>query len=428
MLSPIGSQVKRWRTMRLTSGVIPLTIALLHLQLASVAGFPLTLALPVFVLWVVINLDHERPPTLVPVLASILVLPIVVFFLSPQTSLLEFLRTFALLGLTITALWHIGGKSKCHLRLRPGSEWLFACLTLISGLSVLQFFTGFLGSEALFNLFGSYQYLYEYEPNLEFGVVRAHAFYLEPSYNALVIATLATVLLLRGYRPAITICLTLGGLLSTSSLSGFVWLSIFLLSVVLCRRPLGVARALLPLGALVVASVTFPYVTDRMGSFGDIGSSANFRLIGPVQLIQNTMLTDPLGAPLGSADVAVTSLDLLNGVEVGSSLDNGYYLVLYYFGWAGVLLCAGYIIFGGIAALSLHRTGQMFWAAPIGACLFPVFTGGIMLPEFLLLAAIVWLQIRESSGSIGANHVGGAEIVHRHGVQERPPRAAIHRR
>jgi len=144
------------------------------------------------------------------------------------------------------------------------------------------------------------------------------------------------------------------------------------------------------LAVLVLASlVAIPYLAGRLDSTFTAGSSAYYRLIGPLQILQDTLVRYPLGHPFGSLRNTVADYGILNGAAAGDSLDNGFYVIVFYFGWAGVIASAGLVGWAArrvLVALRTARPGPALVAVWSVGSLF--FSGGVMLPEFLLM---LWL-------------------------------------
>jgi putative colanic acid polymerase len=134
------------------------------------------------------------------------------------------------------------------------------------------------------------------------------------------------------------------------------------------------------------------YLANRLNSTYTVGSSANYRLIAPQEILQDVLSKDLLGRPLGSIQETVGSYGSLNGIETGTSLDNGFYVIIYYMGWVGVcvlLALALLTVRGAFRPQGHFRSIALVWLIPpwlLGSLLF---SGGIVLPEFVITTVLL---------------------------------------
>jgi putative colanic acid polymerase len=82
---------------------------------------------------------------------------------------------------------------------------------------------------------------------------------------------------------------------------------------------------------------------------------------------------------------------IINGVSDGQSLDNGWYLLVFYFGWLGLIL----LVISFFIGLKVILTGARESAIlAFFLLLSPFFTGAVFSPEFLFLQMIPLLAYR----------------------------------
>lgn len=403
-----------------------------HFQFTSLGSYPLTIGL--FAGLAAISIVTSRAP-LIPlslVWSGIIAISGLTALLNPETDGRQFVQTL-LLVLLASAIVMIGLFERAgeFARSPQFARALFCALVLVVVFSLAQVVTGALGSVAFFNPFGSNQYLYQYNPNIEFTPIpRAQGFYLEPSYAAFVIGSTSLCLIaLRKFLIASAV-LCFVGLLACQSATGlFVFVAIALVTALRSGPRVVIAACVLALGAIWLAG---PSLLKRITSLGESSSSANYRLIAPLEVISDLLSSGPLGYPLGSISEVMSSYNLQNGAEIGSSLDNGFYVLVYYFGWPGLIA----LFIWGLATMRFTFLGSrqvegLAWLIPFWllACMF--FSGGIVLPEFALS---LWLAIScmtETKKTIGNVYAGftpasGSVAQHRHGYGQRSGRPVEH--
>lgn len=264
---------------------------------------------------------------------------------------------------------------------------VFCALLIIVGLSVGQVVLGSLGSNVLFNPFGDHQYLHRYKANI--GLVqfpRAHGFFLEPSYNAFVIGSLVTTLLCLHRFTRVAIILGVLGLIACQSATGLVLLVIIAIIIAVRSRPAIALIALTIVSGVLVYSGE--YLLLRLISSGTEGSSAYYRIFAPLAVLQDVLQTNPLGMPLGSVERTFSTYDLnMAGVQA-KSLDNGFYVVIFYFGWPGVFLLIA-LLAAVLRYTSASGADGYSWVAPLWLFSSLFFSGGIMAPEFAIMSFFV---------------------------------------
>lgn len=369
----------------------------LHLQVFSVGGYPVTLAALSVPVILAARLKSGPPSWQLLVLCSLILVKSLQALLDQDANDIEFLRTLALVCI---AIWIVGCCSGGDLRrVKVEPRLYLAIICVIGSLSWLQWVSGELGSLMFFNPWRSFQYLHQYDPHLGLVPVRASAFYLEPSFAALVLITCTLCAIFCGARPINAVILAGLGLVPIKSASGILSLAVVLVICTVGNRLYGRERRgerwKLLTALLVVGFFFLPYLSTRLESTTQLGSSANYRLAAPVTVVKDAMREHLVGAPLGSVNDVVASAGLSNGSEAGSTLDNGIYVFLYYFGWAGLVLLVA------TAVTSVARIAQRenildrdLLLITAGILLSSVFTGAVFTPEFALLAGLAIIEYR----------------------------------
>jgi putative colanic acid polymerase len=374
---------------------IALAVIGLHLELTHISGFPLTVA-PLATLLVVRRTTKLLvPPVVVISACGVLAYALLVFQISSgDNSMTDFVRTLGLLTFSLLV-----SLSVATLPLRGSGEWLATSarlvLWVVSLFSVAQFLLYEVsGNPLLYNPWREHQYFYSYDVASQFGVTRAQGFYLEPSFNALVLIAVFAMLMLRKKVRGLDYALLSVGLLATRSLAGL--LVAFTLSLAILAGPRFAnhryLRALVLVLLPVFAWIASTYVANRMETLSVVGSSVNYRVAAPLRMVTDVLKTHVLGMPLGSVDRVYRTYGVLNGTEVGTSLDNGVYLIVYYFGWPGLALLTVGAFIGGCHFL--RHPGERTIVAMLFVFLSLTFSGGIFLPEYQLLIALVVLSAR----------------------------------
>lgn len=370
-------------------------VLLLHFQVAEIQGYPLTVGL--LLSGVVVAVSVRGAPPMVPfaLLALVIAALCLQTLLDPGTDQVQFLRSLALFAYSVgLVLW----VSSAPVSPRgPGARPYLVAIVLIDGLAWLQYLAGSRGIGFFFNPWRGFTYLYLYNPRLGLVPVRAEAFYLEPSFAALVLVICATAAILAGTRPLLAVSLCGIGMLAVRSASGILTVGVLaVLSIVIPqvsaaggRRGTRAERVFLlaVLGGLAIAFT--PYAVTRLTSTDQVGSSSNYRLAAPVALLRDLLGRTVIGEPLGSVNRAVSDAGLLLGTQVGSSLDNGLYVYVYYFGWVGIVAALTGLVVVALRGLAEPRFGRVAALAVPILTMSALFTGAVFTPEYAVLVALV---------------------------------------
>lgn len=392
-------------TRSLQSGFVTLlTVALIifqHFQIGEFSSYPVTVGLIVGTLLLVVS-SVRLPLSRLLIVVTIVCLPnalVQIAAPSVRDGYASFFGTFALFVLASFIVTQFSSSTVRPSFAQGATRGMITALLLVVLLSVVQVVTGSRGSLLWFNLFGEHQYLYQYNPHLEFNPVpRAEALYLEPSYAAFIVGSLAVGLV--AARRHVIAAWSLGavGMLAIRSATGLlIFAAVAVVALFVSRSRWRIPAFTGLLGASLIA---VPYLAGRLDSTFTPGTSAYYRLIGPLQILQDTLVHFPLGHPFGSLRNTVADYGILNGAAAGDSLDNGFYVIVFYFGWAGVV-ASGVLVFWALRRVVLAnravRPGPALVAVWSVGSLF--FSGGVMLPEFLLT---LWLLFAAQHSSQSA--------------------------
>jgi putative colanic acid polymerase len=292
-------------------------------------------------------------------------------------------------------------------------------LSIVVCLSVLQVLMARMGSSALFNVFGSRQYFHEY--NHLVGLVtfpRAQGFYLEPSYNAFVIASIGVFLLTLQWRTRRTVALVIVGIAMSQSATALILLFCFF-GLAALRASVRV-RFIAIISAALLLSVSGAYLLLRLGTITTEGSSAYYRLLAPLNVLTDVLTYSPVGRPFGSVEETISDYKLHMAGVPASSLDNGFYVVVFYFGWFGLAAIGALGIGVARVILSGGRAVGRRWIAFVWLFSSFAFSGAIMTPEFGLTTAIVILAVRLNRMDDDCGIQSTADTFDRNGNLRRP--------
>lgn len=378
------------------------SLLFLHFMIVPLWGFPLTPA--AFALLSLLAVFYSGPVPMGRTVAAyaFLLFPLLHLPGVGDSDLLEFTRSYLLYTLSLGTIAIAASARLSAPRLNLGAVAI-AAMAVIGAFSAAQSGLQFLtGSTILYNPFGSHQYLGAYSiakyVTNEGTWSRAPALYLEPSFAALVLCSLLAICYLTGYkvRKAILIFgVTMFFNRSFTGIGAFVLMSSFLaISGDASRRKrIGDFVALTLIAAAGFIALR-GYIIGRLLEFGLEGGSAYYRTIAPLVVLRDVLLEHPLGLPFGSMEKVVSSYHLLHGGMEGTGIDNGAYILVYYFGWIGLAGVMGLLFSGVVAAIASRSRAAVLFAF----CFVSLwFSGGILLPEYAFLICLVIYQFRSSS-------------------------------
>jgi putative colanic acid polymerase len=373
-----------WPTVFIAVGIV-----FQHFTVFEVLGFQVTLGLLIGVPALFLLVGAEGVPRLVRlILPAVFYLSFVALVEAEFVEPSQFVSSLALivLALVILSLSQSGFRITNINFLTKSLGVVFVALSLFS---FAQTVTGFFGSDFLFNPWREFQYQYLYQPfvgNVTFP--RAAGAFLEPSYNAFVIGSLAVCLILLGKPISRVLPVALIGIGSTQSANGLLIFGLLVFFLLVFTKSKRKAMYFLVLTTLLV--VFQSYLTQRITSLDSLGSSANYRFFAPLQMIADILLNHPFGLPAGSIDSVVPRYGLVMfGKEVTSSIDNGFYVIVYLSGWIGVVAISLllFLLLRRILAARLRNPNS--WISTYWLTASLLFSGGIYNPEYALICGLV---------------------------------------
>lgn len=381
----------------LPQGIIFISFIFMHFVISRPLNFPLTPALFVMVLILPQIFSFSggfftRAGVLA--LGGIVGLPLInalqIGYLGGD--FVQFLRTYALwmvsaMTITIALIAPLKGE----LRIETPA---FVALAVILGCLLLQTIPAMSGDTSYFNLFGSHQYFGEVQ--LETLAVderlRPPGFYLEPSFCAYMVTSLFAICLMAGRYEGPALVLAGISLLLIQSLTGLIGF------VVVCAVYFFSAKSKFSGGAYVAlimgvgfvflaTSLYSQYVVDRADQVSSVGSSTYYRTVGLLPVIADVLTEYPLGFALGRVREVIPKYMIPHGLGYGESIDNGLYLLVFYFGWVGLVM-VGYLFLRILQSIRMrHQSEAVAWSAVAMGCFF---NGGVLLPEFALMSALLF--------------------------------------
>lgn len=409
---------------KLTSALFVAFVVLQHFQIARVGTFGLTLGVLLGVALFLICVKRTDFQAISLTWVVVVALTALAALAAPR--IVSASNYFSTLGLVLVSSAILAssraGIRSAVLQSSTFKRAVFVSLVIVTAFSVLQTLTGSLGSEALFNPWGSFQYQHQYMPYVQFNAYpRAQGFYLEPSYDAFIIGSLAVLGILLGLNRTVILVIALAGMAACQSATGLILLVI--LAVVMAVRSKPSSAVPVFLASILLLAALGNYLSTRLLSINSVGSSANYRLVAPLRVMEDVLTKNPLGLPLGSIyDVIQTYGLQMDGVDETVSLDNGVYVIVYYFGWIGLIACIALALW---VARSFVTSKKMvrnpnnwigaYWAA--GSLLF---SGGIVAVEYATVLFFILSAYNENKEPRG-NDDQANRLYNHHHVQ-RPKR------
>jgi putative colanic acid polymerase len=368
-------------------------LILLQFQLGHIFNFPVTTALLVLPIVILSLFKIQIKPIAALVFISINLILVINFITNTNIDTFSnFIKASTLIivnSLAFAIL--VSGDVKPHIRLLDSAVVWTMYLNIV--LSVIQLTLGYRTYPVLARIFGIYTNDFQFIPDLHASINRPSAFYIEPSFNALIsLCLFAAITLLPNIKNRgrnITVCLIYTIL--TFSVAGILSLFSILLIARLARGRFRKADVLFLLFSLILV---FRYVYGRILTLGYSGSSSNFRIVSPYRLVLKELNLHPMGIPVGTLRDVMADAGFLNGSTVGTSLDNGWFLLLLYFGFFGLILLSFMIAATIYFCHRLRKHNEPFWTVGLIPILSLGFTGGIFLPDYAVILGIVIYSIR----------------------------------
>ena len=370
---------------RSASMTLAISIVFLQFQFYFFWNYPITVGSIIFPF--ILTLLFELKLKIDFLLATLILVmqSLIIGILNNRIDYLQFFRTFVLFTISILC-FAICISSKLKTLSSQNIKYVEYTYILLTLFSVLQVAFGEL-FPILNKPFGNFTNHYAIQGTYFGEIARASGFYNEPSYNALISISLIPIFCATLKGKSLTRVFSLGMIsaLTTYSLAGIVYFVIF--GLVIATRAKISKRLLIPIYLVFIAS-TFSYVVTRIESINTSGSSLNYRIIAPIQALKAILPENLFGIPLGSIEQEMFKLGLLNGQNIGTSIDNGIFLFVMYFGATAMLL----IILTGIVFYRYTITVKNFSALDFLVLGTPIFTltltGAVFTLEFVIIESL----------------------------------------
>ena len=270
---------------------------------------------------------------------------------------------------------------------------MFLCLYIF-----VQYFSYlFLGIDYFFGIFGDYSYRGTIHPPLTQGSLRAYGLYLEPSYCALVLLSLFTGIIIKNKLTLSITAIVLLSLILIGSLYGLFVFSILILSYLFLYKlhnlSFSVKLFCFVLLITVSVSICIGFMTlDNFGRFNELtkpGSSGYFRFIAPFNLSIDTLLNTQLGHGPGSVEKVMYKENISMGPNSRqTSLDNGIYLMIVYYGILGLIFVSILALNLVISILKNEITSSIYYLFIFLS--FGFTGGGIFNIEYIFLISLLY--------------------------------------
>jgi putative colanic acid polymerase len=384
------------------SGMLLSCLLLLNFSPIKPVGYPLTLApliIPFLALYVVrFNLSFKLVGVFF-ILSSFILFKCIFDIVVYDVNLVGLFRTWALIQFFLLSLIII--KLPIVNSNMFGSTLQFTLMIFIALTAVIvtfQFVSYYvLGDISVFRVWGGMGYNEQSYviKSIEHGRVRANGLYFEPSFLALVIFSTTSAIMIFQQSIFSTInkryvCILFMStfiIYLSGSRAGLISLSLLLLLPIIERMKLTYFILVFTLVSIILIALG--------NSEASIDSSIYYRLIAPLEIIGASLDQYTFGVPLGSMESFILSVGVLNGTEFGQTLDNGWYLIAFYFGWIGVFFVLLFLLFCIFLFVIGDRAQRILI---IYLVLAPIFTGAVFSPEFFILMYVVCMSYKLKSG------------------------------
>jgi putative colanic acid polymerase len=392
---------------------LPLTYLLLNVKISAIGEtFPITLAtfLIFFIILCARGIHKNK------IIVSMLVLVFLVLFnkifgrsLDPSkyfTSLMLFLYVAVTLSIVYSCSFI---QVKNNGSLIKGLCLVAYVVILISILEVAELV--FLGSSHLISFFSAILvYSNEYLINfVQFGALRSNSLYFEPAFYSLAIISLWVTLRQLKYKKKLFDVVVFFGVLCSGSFSGLMtFIMLYGIELFILYSKHSSLRKKIPYIIISLVLSVFiiyfllPYILIRFSELGTVGTSSYYRIIGPLQIVSSALKNIDGIVQFGSLYELVTSFGIMNGTQVGKTLDNGIYVLIVHFSWFAVFAIAYYFY---VLLKKLLIVTQIRQGAENNGVLLPLFfvplslmfTGAIFSPEYIFTVVAPFIAVKISN-------------------------------
>lgn len=321
-----------------------LLVLFLHFSIIKVETFFITFLLLLLPIWDLMTFQitpKVRRFYLISYL-SLIILPIINIDIYDFK---EFIKTYILYLVFITQMFIvISYKIKNFIKLSVLRQYIMVfqyILVVYAALQVLLFY--YAGIGILYNPWGSFQFINQYDYMKYINNIRATAFYLEPSVLGLVLMMLFLIRIMLDLKLSKSnLFVTLIGMYFTNSMSAnvtFLGITLYYLNSKLKSKSL---KLLIFIVFIFIVLAMHQYI-PRFDEYQEEGSSTYWRFVAPVIILMDLLPNHLTGMPFGSYKDVISSYGLYNGPNIGDTIDNGHLLLIYYF---GIITCFFYLLIG----------------------------------------------------------------------------------
>lgn len=378
---------------------LPLTYLLLNFKLAAVGEtFPITFAtfFIFFMLPCIKGIDKNK------IIISIGIFIFLILFNNIFGRSLDPSKYFTSLLLFIYVAIVISIVYSCSfIQINDNRSLVYSlCFVafLVISLSVLEVVELILfGSSHLIALISSVLiYSNEYLINfVQYGALRSNSLYFEPAFYSLAIISLWLTLRQFKFKRKFFDILVFIGVLSSGSFSGLMtYIILYGVELLILYSSHSGLRKKIPyiivtlLLSVLVIYFLLPYILVRIGELGTVGTSSYYRIIGPLQIVFSALTNIDGIIQFGSLYELVSSFGIMNGTQVGKTLDNGIYVLIVHFSWIAIFTIIFLIYFILKKTLVENKIKKFYRNSPILLPLLFVplslmFTGAIFSPEYI---------------------------------------------
>lgn len=384
------------------SWLIVLPIIFMHFMVASPLDYPLTITPFVLAYFIYKHYKLSIRPSSLLIAIVLLILPVINLIryeLFNEIDYAHFFRTYALWVFALLATL-IGTTS----RIRNQSD--YSKEFIVSGGMIIFFSTAqvivarVFNSTALYFPFGSFTYMGTQDESrfVGEGFVRAPAFYLEPSFCAFILFFILVAILIKENRPRRIVqylLIGIGSMLVVGSASGAFLaavLAVLILPGLVKKRAVRLV-AFVSVFVFIVAG-TLLLLPQRLAEIGIEGTSGYWRLVAPLIILSNVFGESPFGIPFGQVERYVEPLGLQHAQNIGTSIDNSMYLLMFLFGWLAVIFLIGLVSKLFVAYMHNERRSIALWWYVIASLQY---SGGVMTPEYIFPLLLVVYTYRVES-------------------------------
>ncbi|WP_367757274.1 hypothetical protein [Flavobacterium sp. WC2430] len=325
----------------------------LHLKIAKVANFDISLAFVLIPFWVFSTFQINSKQHIQKELGYLALIFLLPFVSLNITNWVEFFNTYAQFVISYFLVVRAFGKPlKVSRIVIDNTLYSFQKILLIVVL-IQFFFVIILGYRTFFNLFGEYQLYYQLD--LEIAKYRMKGFYLEPSYLGFVCLNVYWTRLYLGKTFKLlnlNLFITLGILFFVNSAFAYVSLSIIVYLELLSLNYKNKASSLI---LFVIFLFTFIFLIffsndlflffrlNEFSSGSDDISSGFMRVTLPFKIVYKLIFEDGyyLGLTFGQFDSYVEK-KMMGFAE--TKISNSFFLILGYFGLIGFIIYGSLIL------------------------------------------------------------------------------------